>query len=284
MKTFSLYRSALSEKRVSQLYDRTLLKWPVPYETSFISTRYGQTFIISSGAVTARPLILLHGLYSNSLSWIGDIRKYIDDFRVYAVDIPGEPGKSSPNRPNLNSPAFAEWLEDIINSLNIDKALLVGISYGGWIALKFAIYQPERIHKLAVVAPAGIFPIKKYFNLRAGVLSSMGEYGAKKLNRILAGNRQEHKNLLDFMDLVMTCIYIQMVKIPVFQDEALKRLTMPVLYMGGLKDPVQNINKSVIRMRKMLSYLTTEIFPGQGHIILNSADVIIPFLKNNGIH
>ena len=73
------------------------------------------------GEKEAPPLILLHGSCSNALSFMGDVPEYSRSFRVYAVDIPGEAGKSSPNRPGWNCPAFAEWMEDLFSGLGIHK-------------------------------------------------------------------------------------------------------------------------------------------------------------------
>lgn len=95
--------------------------------------------------------------------WAGDVAAYSRQYRVYAVDLPGEPGKSAPNRPAWDGPAYAEWLEDVLDALKIEKATLLGLSQGGWAALKFAVYQPQRVEKLVLLNPAGIAPDKLSF-------------------------------------------------------------------------------------------------------------------------
>jgi pimeloyl-ACP methyl ester carboxylesterase len=281
MKSASLYKSAAGQKLVMELYDRTLAKWPVPHQTFNINTRHGDTFIIVSGPESARPLILLHGSCSNALSWMGDIRKYARHVRVFAVDIIGEPGRSAAASPDINGTAYGEWMEDLLNSLNIDKTMMVGMSYGGWTALKFATYKPDRVDKLALIAPGGIIPIKTSFSIRDRLLLSMGEWGAKKNNRILFGNQPVPAEVLDYMDLVMTNIKSRNAKMPVFNDNELKRLNMPALLLGGLKDPVQNINKVMLRLKKLLPHLTANIYPEGGHVLPDSASVIIPFLLSH---
>jgi hypothetical protein len=43
-----------------EIYDEALRRWPVPFETSFVATRYGKTHVIASGDPASPPLVLLH--------------------------------------------------------------------------------------------------------------------------------------------------------------------------------------------------------------------------------
>src|SRR5689334_1051471 len=111
MTSASLYKSPAAEKAVMELYDKALAQWPVPYETQTLATRHGDTFVIACGNKNAPPLILLHGAGTNSITWRSDVTAYSQHYRVYAVDLIGEAGKSAPNRPSWDSPVYAEWLE-----------------------------------------------------------------------------------------------------------------------------------------------------------------------------
>jgi pimeloyl-ACP methyl ester carboxylesterase len=278
MKQTSLYKSDAGEKLLMNLYNEIMSKWPVPCRQLQIDTRYGKTFIIESGQESAKPLILLHGSCSNALSWIPDIPRYCRHFRVYAVDIIGEPGKSYSGKPEANGVAFGEWMEDVLNSLKIDRTMIAGMSYGGWTALKFATYRPEMVEKLALITPGGIIPIKKYFAFRDILYIKMGKWGARKINRILFGNVPVPVDVINYIDLVMSNIKARNASMPIFSDEELRRLTMPTLLLGGLKDPIQNIVKVVARMNKLLPCLTAKTYAEGGHILPYSTKEIIAFL------
>src|SRR5262245_63839532 len=137
-------------------YDALLARWPVPYTTLDIASRYGGAFVAASGSESAAPLILIHGAGSNSAMWAGDVGEYSRHYRVYAVDLPGEPGKSAPARLDWNSSAYADWLGDVLDGLKVERAILIGLSQGGWTALKFATYRPERVDKLVLLNSGGI--------------------------------------------------------------------------------------------------------------------------------
>src|SRR5947208_9885252 len=100
-----------------------------------VPTREGHTFVVASGDRHAPPLVLLHGSGANSASWISDVSEWSQRFRVYAVDMIGEPGLSAPARPPFASEAYANWLDDVWKGLGLTAASVAGVSLGGWLAL-----------------------------------------------------------------------------------------------------------------------------------------------------
>lgn len=280
MTTKSLYRSPAGEKEVLALYDSVLGRWPVPHETLNIPTRHGNTFIIASGEKSAPALILLHGACSNAVSWVGEVKGYSQYFRTYAVDIPGEPGRSASNRPSWNSPAYADWMEDVLNTLKIAKVSLIGISQGGWATLKFAIRNTERIEALVLLTPAGIVPDKTSFILRAAFFSIHGRRGARALNRFIFGKDQIDREAIIFMDTITSHFKPRIGSMAMFTDEELKRLKMPILLLGGTQDPIRNIETLSARLNQLQPQLITRILPNRGHVLVNMAEQIIPFLQS----
>lgn len=280
MSTKSLYRSTAGEKEVMALYDKILARWPVQYETLNIPTRHGNTFVIASGENSAPALILLHGACSNAVSWVGQVKVYSQYFRTYAVDIPREPGRSAPSRPSWNSPAYGDCLEDLLNTQKISKVSLIGISQGGWTALKFATHNTERVEKLVLLTPAGIVPDKTSFVLRAVFFSMLGRRGARALNRHTFGKDQIDQEGIIFMDAIMNHFKPRIGAMTMFTDEELKRLRMPILLMGGARDPIRKVENIAARLSKLQPQLITRILPDRGHVLANISEQIIPFLRS----
>lgn len=117
----TLYKSGYGKAAILKKYDLLLSQWPVPYEELNINTPYGKTYIIISGEKSLPPLILLHGSGSNSSMWIGDVAEYSKYYRVFAIDIPGDPGKSEERQYSLKDSTYSEWLDYIFNSLQLQK-------------------------------------------------------------------------------------------------------------------------------------------------------------------
>ncbi len=273
-----LYKTLDGEQAVMALYDRALKNWSAAYETRVVPTRHGDTFVIVSGKADAPAMILLHGAGSSSTIWAGDVGDYSRDFRVYAVDLPGEAGRSAANRPAWDSPAFAEWLEDVLNGLKIERVTLVGISQGAWTALKFAVVQPERVNKLVLLAPGGIVPDRASFLPKAIAFMMLGKWGIRRMVNALFGDQAVPDGVTDIVVQITDQFKPRIGVLPIFTDDELRRLTMPVLLLGGTKDIIRDMSKIEARLHGLLPHLTVTIIPGAGHALLHTTDHVMAFL------
>ncbi len=276
-----LYKTAEGEQAVMAIYDAAMKNWSAPYETRTVPTRHGDAFVVASGDVDAPAMILLHGAGSNSSIWAGDVGDYCKLFRVYAVDLPGELGKSAPNRPAWEGTAFGDWLEDVLNGLQVEQATLVGISQGAWTALKFAVAHPEWVVRLVLMTPGGILPDKTSFIVRAIVLSLLGKWGTKRLVKALFGDQQVPDGVIDIVTQMSAAFKPRIGLLPIFTDDDLWRLTMPVLLIGGTKDIMRDVVKIEARLRPFVPQLTVKLVAGGGHALLNTKGVVMEFLKPN---
>lgn len=152
----SIYRSATGAAAVEGRYRDLLDRWPVPSEQLRLSTREGTTFVVACGPEDAPPAVLIQGSGANAAMWLPDMAVWAKEFRVFAVDLLGEPGLSAPSRPKLASDAYACWLDEVLNLLGLAEVSLVGVSLGGWVALDYATRQPERVRRLVLVSPSGL--------------------------------------------------------------------------------------------------------------------------------
>ena len=278
MSEVSLYRSLEGQRVVMAHYDRLLARWPAPYETVRVATRYGETFGIVSGEASAPPLVLLHGANSNALAWGGDVSELSRRFRTYALDVIGEPGRSAASRPPWTGPAYADWLADVLAGLNLSNIALMGISQGGWLALKFATQHPERVTKLVLLAPGGIATPRLSFLLRAIPLSFMGRWGAEAINRIVFGRQPITAEVVVFMNEIMTHFKPRIEPQPLYTDAELTALTMPILLIAGAADALLPAEKIAARLSRLAPNVTARILPHAGHVLHMLAPEIVPFL------
>ncbi len=278
MNAESIYKSPAGQQELTALYDGVLARWPIAYETFHLPTRHGEAFVIASGDPSALPLVLIHGAVSNATSWIGDFPAYSQCFRVYAVDLPGEPGRSAQDRPAWQGPAFAEWLEDVLNGLKIQRTALLGISQGGWTALRFATTHPDRVSKLVLLTPGGVMPTRTSFILKATFYSMFGRQGGEQINRMVLGKDIIHPEAVKYMDALMTHFKPRVEKEYIFTDEELRRLTMPVLLLCGTDDAICATQKVAARLWKLAPRLETILLPGVGHALVNMSERVLPFL------
>jgi len=278
MNPISVYKSPAGEQAVMDLYDSLLARWPVPYQTYTLPTRFGHTFIISSGNEAHPPLILLHGAGSNNTMWIGDIAKYSRSKRTYAIDLIGEPGKSAPTRPSWSGSAYTQWLTDVLDGLKLDQVHLMGLSQGAWTALKFATSVPDRVKALVLLSPGGIVPDRLSFLLRVMPLMLLGRWGIHRTNQILFGQQPVPDGVDDVTAIIMAHFKSRIGALPIFTDAELQRLSMPVLLVMGGHDALRDAKAITQRMTALVPHVTSALIPEAGHALVNIAPRILDFL------
>jgi len=134
----SVFRSPEGEARYLAAYDTLMRYWPVPYEAFDIPGQFGCTHLVASGPKDAPVLILLHGARATLTMWSANIVDLSQGYRVYAIDIMGQPGKTIPNPSFTKRADLIPWFTELLDKLTIDKPTLIGQSYGGWFTLYYA--------------------------------------------------------------------------------------------------------------------------------------------------
>lgn len=152
----SFFYSAGAKKEMIRLYFQKLDKLPIRYELMKIETTFGDTNLVITGPKEKPALVLLHGANACAPLAIDAMIGLVNDFRIYAVDIPGQPNLSEEFRLNAEDNSYGEWMYEILSRLGIYNTTLVGISLGGFIALKTLTFDEKRIARAFLISPAGI--------------------------------------------------------------------------------------------------------------------------------
>jgi pimeloyl-ACP methyl ester carboxylesterase len=167
-----LYKSEEGYEAIMAWYEDVLTMIDADVSSKYVPTRFGRTHMLVAGPEDGEPLLLIPGVSGCAPLWRRQIPAFAKKFRVYALDIVGQPGKSDPNTPSFLNDDFSEWLVDVLDGLGIERAHIAGTSVGGWMALRFGIFAPERILKVVMLSPTGMsrarLPLKiwitKYLN------------------------------------------------------------------------------------------------------------------------
>ncbi len=276
-----IYRTETGARQLEQRYRAMLDAWPVAAERRIVATGQGDTFVSISGPVDAPPVLLLHGSGSNCSAWRGDLAAWSAEFRTYAVDLVGEPGLSAPSRPELDSPAPAEWLDDVLDGLGLDHAAFVAMSLGGWHALDYAIRRPGRVDRLALLCPGGLGRQTLGWLPAAMVLRLFGAWGVRRTAAMVTGlDPRVLGSVLD--DVVGTFVEFRprTKPLPVFPDEALRRLTVPTMIIVGDRD-VMFDSAATARRAELLPDASVTVLPGIGHAVLGQSEPVLRFLRSS---
>jgi pimeloyl-ACP methyl ester carboxylesterase len=112
------------------------------------------TFYLDAGS--GPPVIVLHGLGATNASMLPTLSSLAESHRVLAPDLPGF-GDSGKPQASYDPAFYAQWLASFMDATSISEACIVGNSMGGRIAIEMGLTFPDRVSKLALLAPSMAF-------------------------------------------------------------------------------------------------------------------------------
>lgn len=104
-------------------------------------------------------VLLIHGSGPGVSAWANwrlTIPELAKQFRVIAPDMAGFGFSERPANYTYNMDNWVKQAVGLLDALNIDKASVVGNSFGGALALALAIHHPERVNKLVLMGSVGV--------------------------------------------------------------------------------------------------------------------------------
>jgi pimeloyl-ACP methyl ester carboxylesterase len=117
-----------------------------------VRTRWGRLSTLAAGA--GEPVLCLHGLGGTKASFLPTVAALADRYRVIAVDLPGFGDSVKPLGAAYDAPYFARVATGLLDSLEIERAHVIGNSMGGRVALEVGMVAPERVERLVLLSSA----------------------------------------------------------------------------------------------------------------------------------
>jgi pimeloyl-ACP methyl ester carboxylesterase len=113
--------------------------------------------VIYRTAGSGPPVLLIHGMINSSRHWRELALRLADEYTVIAPDLIGH-GDSATPRGDYSIGAHAAAIRDLLASLRIRSATVVGHSLGGGVAMQFFWQFPERVDRLVLISSGGLGP------------------------------------------------------------------------------------------------------------------------------
>jgi pimeloyl-ACP methyl ester carboxylesterase len=256
-----VFQTDAGKSRFLSVYDDRIRAWPVPCEELDLPTRFGTTHVIASGAPEAPPLFLLPAMMAGATVWRANVETLSRHFRVYAVDVIGEPNKSQPTRRILSRRGYAEWFGDVLDTLRIGRASIVGNSYGGFLAMNQASLTPDRVSRIVLLSPAATFaPIWAFY--RQIFRSSFFAWIA---NGVVIDPLDA--NWGDLVNLArIEGRPVNIVPPRVLRRSELRNIRVPTLLLIGDKEVIYEPQSTIVRALERMPGLVAAIVPGANHM------------------
>lgn len=126
-----------------------------PAQPASFHPETGSLAVTRSKGGNGTPVVLVHGLASDSTSW-APLEASLKNHPLIRIDLPSH-GKS-PKRRIDSFPDLVKEVRRTFDGLGIDTAHLVGHSLGGAVSLALADTRPKSLSSLTLIAPAGLGP------------------------------------------------------------------------------------------------------------------------------
>ncbi|MBI2573807.1 MAG: alpha/beta hydrolase [Candidatus Wildermuthbacteria bacterium] len=236
-------------------------------DEEFVEIRNCSVRYLTAG--NGQPVLVLHGWSHSADDWqkVQELLA-LKGFRMVVPDFPGR-GKTSTLKEPWGIGEYCAFVEDFAEKLGLRGFFLVGHSFGGRIAVRFARVNPSLLKGLVLVAPAGIRPepdtktalfiMAAHFGnaLLSLPLLSFLKAGAKRLALFFIRKRDYAK---------ANPVMREVMKKTLAEDaqEEIKELRGAVRLIWGEEDKTVPLSVG-LKWKEMLPHATLTILPGIGH-------------------
>ena len=123
---------------------------------SFLHSRQVQgTRVVFYDRGSGPALVLVHGMFGDHLDWEPVLEPLARKHRVIAPDLPGFGDSEKPNR-EYTGEFFVAALHELLQALGVERATLAGNSFGGILAVLYALAHPRTVERLVLVSSGGL--------------------------------------------------------------------------------------------------------------------------------
>lgn len=227
---------------------------------------------------TGNPIVLVHGFPNDGSTWHPLIDELSKHYQLIVPDLPGA-GKSD-FEADLDMAKMAEGVKEVMDELEVKKALLVGHSMGGYTILEFAQQYPEMVFGLCLVhsLATGDDEEKKTARQKSIKLLENGTEGKETFLKAMADNlfpdTYKDKNPDAVKTVVNNGMQLSTKALAAFytaimnrsdKNEFLKTAEMPIQWIAGSEDKATPM-ATALKEVSLPKLASIKIYEDTGHM------------------
>lgn len=216
-------------------------------------------------------LVLIHGIGGDADDWAFCLQALSASHRVVALDLLGF-GRSDKPHIDYSIAGFVEVIELFLQTLEIERATLIGGSLGAWIGAAFALRFPDVVNKLILVDAAGVsveateLPIDLHVSTRAHVREVFEQLFYDKAlatDDLIDLAYEQHLERGDGYTIHSVLQNLRSGRERL--DDTIANLKMPVLIVWGEQDAMIPV-ETARRLHQLIRNSRLEVIPRCGHL------------------
>lgn len=223
------------------------------------------------------PIVFLHGFPFDKTMWEKQIEFLKTSYRLIACDIRGF-GKSKDEQSLLSMDLFADDLIEFMDKLDIDKAVICGLSMGGFITLNAAKRFPDRFEALILCDTQCIADTEEIKEKRLNTIAKIEEEGVADFNKEFIKSVFHKDSLTDRKELVQELASVVFANsqhgiiqglsaLAIREDTCatLEKIRIPTLIICGREDAVTPLGESLYLKEHVLGAVI-KVIDDAGHV------------------
>jgi 3-oxoadipate enol-lactonase len=237
------------------------------------------------------PVVFLHGFPFDKSMWAEQLEFLKSSYRVIALDIRGY-GKSIDEESEFSIEMFGDDLISFMDALYIEKAIICGLSMGGYIALNAHQRYPERFEALVLCDTQCIADPAEIKEKRLNAILDIEADGIEKFNESLIQNLFHKESLTNKKSVVKNLSIVVNSNSPQVISQglialanrsetcsSLSSVNIPTLIICGREDTLTPLSESE-KMYKSIKGSTLRVIDDAGHVSnLEQPKVFNQYLK-----
>ncbi|MBN2224112.1 MAG: alpha/beta fold hydrolase [Deltaproteobacteria bacterium] len=251
------------------------------------------------------PVILVHGFAATNWCWRHTIPALSGNRWVLSPDLPGFGLSDKPGEFDYSLSGYARFIAALMDEMEIDRAVLVGNSMGGGVAVRAALDYPDRVQKLVLVDSLGYykreFEAYRFIGLPVVRDLVMSAAGPRTIGFLLKARVYHDPSAVDDETIRRFAAAYQTEngrKAPVWVSrglgtppmiprEDIRKVTTPTLVIWGEKDRILPVAHAGM-FGQDIAGSTAVVVPGVGHVPHEEQPeavnrLILEFLERGGI-
>jgi pimeloyl-ACP methyl ester carboxylesterase len=256
------------------VYQTAMDQLPTVSESTDVPTSFGTVCVYRFDGPSSAldpPVVLLPGRNASTPMWRVNIPPLLEHRTVIGIDLLGEAGVSVQDEPITGPDDEAQWLDETLAGLGLDRAHLMGVSIGGWTAVNYAVRRPGRVASLALLDPVMTFapiPVKALL-VSAGLFLPVPESVRRRVFSWISGGADvdESQPEAALVSAGSTDFALRKAMPRSFTDDELRSVDIPVLALIAGRSVMLDAALATARARSLLRHGQIELWADASHAI-----------------
>ncbi|HVF67380.1 MAG TPA: alpha/beta fold hydrolase [Pyrinomonadaceae bacterium] len=222
-------------------------------------------------------VVFLHGFPFDRSMWRGQVERLSEDFRVIAPDLRGHGGTTSTREP-ATMEEMAEDVVALLDELNVPRAVVCGLSMGGYVALALYRAHPSRVRALVLAdtrANADTEDVRRTReeNARRALAEGVGPMVGSMFPKLLSQHTRESepeivarvREMMSRVNPEGAAAALRGMALRRDQTDLLPKIDVPALVIVGSEDAVTPPSEAEA-MHALIEGSRLQVIEGAGHV------------------